>query len=115
MSITRIRPSERSSPAVIYGDLVFLAGQVGTPGDDVTQQTKTVLAKIDALLAEAGTDKSKLLQATIWLADIADFEKMNAVWNAWVVPGEPPARATGQVQLAGPEYRVEIIVVAAKS
>ena len=115
MSITRIRPSERSSPAVIYGNLVFLAGQVGTLGDDITQQTRTVLSKIDALLAEAGSDKSKLLQATIWLADIGDFEKMNAVWNAWVVPGQPPARATGQVQLAGPEYRVEIIVVAAKS
>lgn len=113
MDIRRIKPSERSSAAVTYGNMVFLAGQVGAPGESVTAQTKAVLAKIDALLAEAGTDKSRLLQATIWLADIGDFEEMNAVWNAWVVPGQPPARATSEARLAAPDYKVEIIVTAA--
>lgn len=110
--IRKINPSERSSPIVIYNGMVFLAGQVGAPGQSVTRQTEAVLAKIDALLAEAGTDKSRLLQATIWLSDIATFEEMNAVWNAWVVPGKPPARATGEVRLASDEYKVEIIVTA---
>ena len=68
---------------------------------------------IDALLAQAGTDKSKILMATIWLADIADFEAMNAVWDAWVDPANPPARATSEARLATPDYLVEIIVVAA--
>jgi enamine deaminase RidA (YjgF/YER057c/UK114 family) len=73
-----------------------------------------ILAQIDALLAEAGTDKTRILSATIWLADMADFGTMNAVWEAWVSPGNTPARATGQVQLAAPKYRVEIIVVAGR-
>lgn len=113
MQITRINPSERSSPAVIYGNLVFLSGQVGAPGQSVTEQVRAILDKIDRLLTDAGTDKSRLLQATIWLADIADFEEMNAVWNAWVIPGKPPARATGEARLASPDYKVEIIVIAA--
>ncbi|WP_061934576.1 RidA family protein [Aureimonas sp. AU22] len=113
MSIRRIEPGRRMSAAVIHGNTVYLAGQVGNPGDDVTQQTQTVLAEIDRLLAEAGTDKSKLLSTTIWLADMKDFGAMNAVWDAWVDPANPPARATGESALAGPEYRVEIIVVAA--
>jgi enamine deaminase RidA (YjgF/YER057c/UK114 family) len=113
MSIRRIEPGRRMSAAVIHGNTVYLAGQVGNPGDDVTQQTQTVLAEIDRLLAEAGTDKSKLLSTTIWLADMKDFSAMNAVWDAWVDPANPPARATGESALAGPEYRVEIIVVAA--
>ena len=111
--IRKINPSERSSPIVIYNGMVFLAGQVGAPGESVTRQTQAVLAKIDALLAEAGTDKSRLLQATIWLSDIATFEEMNAVWNGWVVSGKPPARATGEVRLANDDYKVEIIVTAA--
>lgn len=113
MSIRRIEPGRRMSAAVVHGNTVYLAGQVGNPGDDVTQQTQTVLAEIDRLLAEAGTDKSKLLSTTIWLADMKDFGAMNAVWDAWVDPANPPARATGESALAGPEYRVEIIVVAA--
>jgi len=113
MSIRRIEPGRRMSAAVVHGNTVYLAGQVGEPGDDVTAQTKTVLAEIDRLLAEAGTDKSKILQATIWLSDMADFGAMNAVWDAWVDPANPPARATGESKLAAPEYRVEIIVVAA--
>lgn len=111
--IQKIDPSERSSPLVIYNGMVFLAGQVGAPGASVTKQTEAILDKIDGLLAKAGTDKSRLLQATIWLADISTFEEMNAVWNKWVVPGKPPARATGEVRLAGDQYRVEIIVTAA--
>ncbi len=113
MSIRRIEPGRRMSAAVVHGNTVYLAGQVGNPGDDVTEQTKTVLSEIDRLLAEAGSDKSKILSTTIWLADMKDFAAMNAVWDAWVDPANPPARATGESALAGPEYRVEIIVVAA--
>ena len=113
MTITRIDPNSRMSEAVIHGNTVYLAGQVGEPGDDVTAQTKTTLSEIDALLAAAGTDKSKILMATIWLADIADFEAMNAVWDAWVDKANPPARATSEARLATPDYLVEIIVVAA--
>ncbi|WP_409515391.1 RidA family protein [Brevundimonas sp.] len=108
-----MQPGARMSEAVIHGNTVYLAGQVGEPGDDITAQTKTTLAEIDALLAQAGTDKSKILMATIWLADIADFEAMNAVWDAWVDKANPPARATSEGKLASPEYLVEIIVVAA--
>ena len=113
MAIERIESGPRMSQAVVHGDTVYLAGQVGEPGDDVTAQTKTTLAEIDALLAQAGTDKSKILMATIWLADIADFEAMNAVWDAWVDKANPPARATSEGKLASPEYLVEIIVTAA--
>lgn len=112
--ITRLHSDDRMSQAVIHGDIVWLAGQVGEPGEDVVAQTRTALAEIDSLLAEAGSSKSKILSATIWLADIADFEAMNSVWDAWVDPANPPARATGESRLAAPEYRVEIIVVAAR-
>ena len=115
MSITRIGSGPRMSQAVIHGDTVYLAGQVGEPGDDVTAQTKTTLAEIDALLAQAGTDKSKILMATIWLADIADFAGMNSVWDAWVDTATPPARATGESRLASPDYKVEVIVIAARA
>jgi enamine deaminase RidA (YjgF/YER057c/UK114 family) len=113
MTIRRIEPGKRMSGAVVHGNTVYLAGQVGTAGDDVTQQTKTALAEVDKLLAAAGTDKSKILNATIWLADIADFGQMNAVWDAWVDPENTPARATGESKLATPEYLVEVIVIAA--
>ncbi|GGD27165.1 RidA family protein [Aureimonas glaciei] len=113
MTIRRIEPGTRMSAAVVHGDTVYLAGQVGTAGDDVTAQTMTALAEVDRLLALAGTDKSKILNATIWLADIADFGKMNAVWDAWVDPANPPARATGESKLATPDYLVEVIVIAA--
>ena len=108
-----IQPDARMSQAVVHNGVVYLAGQVGEPGETVAEQTRTALAEIDALLAEAGTDKSKNLMATIWLADIADFETMNSVWDAWVDPRNPPARATGESRLAAPEYCVEIIVQAA--
>lgn len=111
--IKRIQPDARMSQAVVHNGVVYLAGQVGEPGDDVVAQTRTALAEIDALLAEAGTDKSKILMATIWLADIADFSAMNSVWDAWVDQANPPARATGESKLATPDYLVEVIVTAA--
>ncbi|HWK36255.1 RidA family protein [Sphingomonas sp.] len=113
MTIQRLHSGARMSQAVIHNGLVYLAGQIGAPGEDATAQTKAVLASIDALLAEAGTDKSRLLQATIWLADMADFGAMNAVWEAWIGGADAPTRATGEVKLATPDYKVEIIVTAA--
>lgn len=113
MSIRRIGVGPRMSQAVIHGSTVYLAGQVGKPGGSVAQQTKDVLAEIDGLLAQAGTDKTKILQAIIWLADMKDFAEMNSVWDAWVPQGDTPARATGEAKLATPEYLVEIIVTAA--
>ncbi|MCL4675755.1 MAG: RidA family protein [Pararhodobacter sp.] len=110
--ITRLEPGTRMSGAVIHGDVVYLAGQVGQ-GDDVTAQSRAALAEVERLLALAGTDKSRILSTTIWLADIADFAKMNAVWDAWIDPANPPARATGEARLATPYYRVEFIVTAA--
>jgi len=113
MAITRIDPGARMSEAVIHGNTVYLAGQIGE-GETVAEQTKSVLASIDSLLARAGSDKSKILSATIWLADIATFAEMNSVWDAWVDKANPPARATSEGKLAAPKYKVEIIVVAAK-
>lgn len=114
MTITRLHPGKRMSQAVIHGDTVYLAGQVGEPGSDVAEQTREALAAVDALLAEAGTNKSKILQVIVWLADIADFSTMNAVYDAWIDPENPPARACGEAKLAAPEYLVEFIVTAAR-
>ena len=113
MSIRRIEAGPRMSQAVIHGNTVYLAGQVGTPGKSVAEQTKDVLASVDRLLKEAGSDKSKILQAIIWLADMGDFAEMNAVWDKWVDGPNAPARATGEAKLAAPAYKVEIIVTAA--
>jgi len=114
VSITRIDAGRRMSQAVVHGNTVYLAGQVGAPGKDVTEQTRAVLTQIDTLLEAAGSDKSRILSATIWLADMGDFAAMNAVWDEWVDPANPPARATGEVKLAAPDYKVEIIIVAAR-
>jgi enamine deaminase RidA (YjgF/YER057c/UK114 family) len=116
MTIQRIKPGPRMSGAVVHGDTVYLAGQVAqnAAGQSVSEQTKDILAIIDGLLAEAGTDKSKLLMANIWLTDIGTFQEMNAVWDAWVSPGNAPARATVEAKLAAPQYTVEIAVIAAK-
>ena len=114
MSIQRIGSGPRMSQAVIHGDTVYLAGQVGAPGESVTAQTKAVLASVEALLAQAGSDKSKILTATIWLTDMADFAEMNAVWDVWIDGKDAPARATGEAKLATPDYKVEVIVVAAR-
>ena len=113
MSIHRIEPGPRMSKAVVHGDTVYVCGHVAE-GATVTEQAHRVLANIEAVLDRAGTDKSKLLSAQIWLADIATFDEMNAVWEAWIVPGEPPARATVESRLAGPQYLIEIAVIAAR-
>ena len=114
MTIERIEPGTRMSKAVAYGDTVYLAGQTAQKGGSVTDQTTEILATIDALLAKAGTDKTKLLAANIWLTDIATFGEMNAVWDAWVAPGCAPARATVEAKLAAPQLKVEIMVTAAR-
>lgn len=110
--IKRIETGARMSQAVIANGTVWLAGQVGEPGTSVTDQTKAILAQIEALLTQAGTDKTRIVSAQIWLADMADFAEMNAAWDAWVPQGHAPARATGEAKLATPEYKVEIIVTA---
>ncbi len=114
MSIIRKHTNQRMSQIVIHGDTVYLAGQVGTENQSVAEQTTEILGKIDALLAEAGTDKSKVLQAIIWLKDMGDFAEMNGVWDAWVPEGAAPARACGSADLATPNFTVEITVIAAK-
>lgn len=111
--IKRIQPGSRMSEAVVHGNTVYLAGQLGEAGQDVAQQTATALAEIEALLAEAGSDKSKILMAQIWLADINDFAEMNTAWDAWVDAANPPARATCEAKLFSPDYKVEIVVTAA--
>ncbi len=113
MTIERFHVGPRMSGAVKTAGLVFTAGQVAdNTNQDVAGQTREVLAKIDALLAAAGTDKSKLVSASIWLSDISTFQQMNSVWDAWVLPGHTPARATVEAKLAAPAYTVEIAVVA---
>ncbi len=113
MSIRRIGTGARMSDIVIHGNTVYLSGQVGAPGESVTSQTKSILATIDSLLAQAGTDKTQIVQAIIWLADMSTFQEMNAVWDAWVPQGNTPARATGEAKLATADYKVEIIITAA--
>lgn len=112
MTIKRIEPGARMSGAVVHGNTVYLAGQVGD-GDTVAAQTASCLAEVDRLLAAAGTDKSKILQAIIWLDDMANFAEMNSVWDVWVDKQNPPARATGEAKLATAEFKVEIIITAA--
>lgn len=113
MTIHRLHSGPRMSQAVVHSGIVYLAGQVGEPGADTATQTRAVLAQVDSLLAEAGTDRSKLLTATVWLADMADFGAMNAVWEEWIGGANAPTRATGEVKLATPDYKVEVIVTAA--
>jgi enamine deaminase RidA (YjgF/YER057c/UK114 family) len=114
MSIKRLHVGRRLSEAAIYNNTIYLAGQVAEDASqDITGQTKQVLAAIDKLLAEAGSDKSKLLQVSIYIADMADFPAMNAVWDEWVVQGATPPRATVEAALAKPDWKVEMLVVAA--
>jgi enamine deaminase RidA (YjgF/YER057c/UK114 family) len=115
MTLQRIKNNERMSAAVTFANLVFLAGQVPDDrGEDASGQTRQVLAKIDELLAEAGSDRSRLLSAQIWLKDIdADFAAMNQVWCEWLPAGCAPARATVEARLASPNVLVEIMVIAA--
>ena len=115
MKITRLHVGPRMSEVAIHNQVVYLAGQVAEdPSQDVAGQTQQVLAAIDRLLAEAGSDKQHLLQVTIFLKSIADFPAMNAVWDKWVVPGQTPPRATVEAGLARSEYLVEIKVIAAQ-
>ena len=112
--IERIDAGPHMTEAVVHNGVVYLAGQVSTGGaKDIAGQTREVLAAIDALLARAGTDKSRVLRAQIFLADMADFAAMNAVWDQWVIAGHTPARATVQAPLAKPQWKVEIVVTAA--
>ncbi len=114
MKLQRIDPGPRLSEAVVYDDRIYLSGMIPEDSSlDITGQVKQAPGEIDALLKRAGTDKGKILTATIWLADIGDFAAMNAVWDAWVVPGQTPARATVQAKMNDPGLKVEIIVVAA--
>ena len=104
------------SKAVVHGNTVYLAGIVADnpKGKRIKEQTQDILGQIDGFLAKAGTDKTRLLSANIWITDMAEFAEMNAVWDAWVAPGNTPARATVQARLASPDYKIEIMVVAAK-
>ena len=112
--IQRLHSAPRMSQGVIHGNTVYLAGQVADdPSQDVAGQTRQILASIDRLLAEAGTDKTRILSATIYLSSIGTFAQMNSVWDTWVPPGHTPARATVEARLAAPQYTVEIQVIAA--
>lgn len=111
--ITRYGTGPRMSEAVAYNGILWVAGQLGEPGASVTDQTRQSLAAIDRILADAGTDKTRILSAQIWLADMATFAEMNVAWDAWVPQGHTPARATGEAKLATPDYKVEVIVTVA--
>ena len=115
MSIRRIGAGPRMSKAVVHGNTVYLAGQVAdkAKGASVAEQTREIVAIIDELLKEAGSDKTKVLSATIYLSDISTFPEMNSIWDTWVVAGQTPARATVEANLAAPDYKVEIAVIAA--
>ncbi len=114
MAIQRFHPAKRLSEMVVHNGTIYLAGQVASDmTGDIIGQTQDVLASIDRLLAEAGSDKSKILSAQIFLPDMADFAAMNSVWERWVSPGNPPARATIEAKLANPAYKIEILVIAA--
>lgn len=113
MNIERHETTELFSQVVVHGETVHLAGQVAT-GDSVTEQLTSILGQIDQRLASVGSDRSKLLSATIWLADIATFGEMNDVWLSWIDPNNKPARATAEVRLADSAFLVEVIVVAAR-
>lgn len=111
--IKRIECGQRMSQAVIANGMVWLAGQVAEPGKSAEEQTRAILGQIDTLLKRAGSDKTKIVSAQIWVADMAaDFAAMNRVWDEWVPRGHAPARATGEARLATPDHKVEIIVTA---
>jgi enamine deaminase RidA (YjgF/YER057c/UK114 family) len=114
MDIKRQQAGPRMSAAVVHGNTVYVAGQVASDASATTKgQTEQVLKKIDGLLASVGSDKSKLLSATVFLANMATYDEMNAAWDAWVASGQTPARATVEARLARPGLLVEIMVVAA--
>jgi enamine deaminase RidA (YjgF/YER057c/UK114 family) len=115
MTIQRLHVGPRLSQVAIHGNTVYTAGIVADdPKEDAAGQTRQILARIDQYLAEAGSDKTKMLSVTIWLADMKDFAGMNSVWDAWVPKGSTPPRACVESKLAAPQYKVEIRVVAAR-
>lgn len=115
MSITRHHTNQRMSQIVIHGDTIYLAGQVANDaGADITEQTRQVMQKVDALLTEAGSDKTKILSAQIWISNIGHFAQMNEVWDAWVAEGHAPARACIEARLASPDLLVEVGIIAAR-
>lgn len=116
MPITRIEPGPRMSEAVIHGDKIYTAGIVADAavGKSVYEQTKDILHQLDGILEKAGSDRAHLLKVNIWLTDISTFDDMNKAWDAWVIPGQTPARATVESKLAAPGYGVEIMVEAAR-
>ena len=112
--IKRLEVGARMSEVAVHNGTAYLAGQVAEDGSqDIGGQTRQVLAAIDALLGRVGSDKSKILMTQIFLADLSDFPGMNAVWDAWVVPGQTPPRATVQAALAKPEWKIEVVITAA--
>jgi len=112
--IKRLDVGSRMSEIAVHNGTAYLAGQVATEaGEAIQGQTAQVLAAVDALLARVGSDKSKILMTQIFLADLADFAGMNAVWDAWVVPGQTPPRATVQAALADPAWKIEVVITAA--
>ena len=115
MTISRIDVGPRMSQAVVHGNTAYLAGVVAhdAPGGSIADQTRSILARIDDLLAQAGSDKSKLLTATIWITDMRYFAEMNEVWDSWIDPANPPCRACVEANLAATHFNVEIMVVAA--
>jgi enamine deaminase RidA (YjgF/YER057c/UK114 family) len=113
MEIERQDVNHRRSRMVKYNGMCFLSGQFSDSDGDIAQQTRETLAKIDDLLQRAGTSKSRLLTAQIWLRDMADFADMNKVWDAWIDPENPPTRCCGQVLMADPDMRIEVVVSAA--
>ncbi|NWC84094.1 RidA family protein [Pseudomonas putida] len=112
-TIERFEFDTRIHHAVTHNGVVYLTGQVGTPGTSAAAQTKEVLEKIDRLLDQAGSDKSKILNAILWLDDFRDFDEVNKVWDAWIDKEHAPARSSGQVRLAKPGMLVEVIITAA--
>jgi len=113
-TLQRFDVGPRMSEMAVHNGVAYLAGQVADDAtQDISGQTRQVLAAIDALLARAGSDKGKILRAQIFLADLADFPAMNAVWEAWVIAGHTPPRATVQAALAKPQWKIEVVVTAA--
>lgn len=114
MTIKRLEKSTRMSQVVVHGDTIYLAGQIGE-GPDMESQTKSMLSEVDRLLVSVGSTKSSILSAQIWLADMAEVDDMNKVWDAWIDPENPPARACVESKLVLPEFLVEVMIIAAKA
>ena len=110
----KLHSNQRMSQIVTHNQIIYLSGQVGNSEDDIKAQTSTCLEKVEKLLQEVGSDKSKLLSATVWLKSMSDFAAMNEVWDKWFEGVQPPARACGESALARPELLVEITVIAAE-